>query len=236
MNALKLIPSGCLLTITAFMLVSCTNTNQTIEPTIAPPSQQMVMKQYEENKKEPEVNGSVELVPNVKNNAEISSSENEDSENKTEETDSETSDAHSHEEIEKNDSIVIPYNPSKPTLMGFTINQNMNEVQSKLGNPREEYVMEDENDPITVYAYNGFTIGFDKYELVVFIDVSSLQVNPGLNGLRLGNTIEDAIQALGKPTTNTEYVLNYISDDVILKLDVDPTTQTIHSIKLFANK
>jgi hypothetical protein len=129
--------------------------------------------------------------------------------------------------------VAIPYNPSKPTLMGLTINQSKNEITTKFGIPNEEYVMEDPSDPITVYEYTGFLIGFNKKNLIAFVDVNSSEVNPGLNGLKLGNSIDAAIQALGIPDTRTEYVMNYKSEDVNLKLDIDPNNNTINSIKLF---
>jgi hypothetical protein len=137
---------------------------------------------------------------------------------------------------EKSDfDVVAAYNPNKPTLMGLTIHQTLDEVIESFGVPSEEYVMEDENDPITVYDYSDFLIGLDQNNEIKFIDVYSLQINPGLNGLRLGDTVQHAVSALGSPDSNTEYVLNYTSQNVILKLDINPDTQTIHSIKLFEN-
>lgn len=118
-------------------------------------------------------------------------------------------------------------------LMGLTINLSKDVIKAKFGMPDEEYVMDDPNDPITVYEYTGFMIGHNKQNLIAFIDVNSDRVNPGLNGLKLGDSVEIAIQALGTPDTRTDYVMNYKSKETNLKLDIDPITNTINSIKLF---
>lgn len=137
------------------------------------------------------------------------------------------------ENKEPNYDTAIPYNPSKPTLMGLTINLPKDEIKANFGTPNEEYVMEDPKDPITVYEYTGFLIGYNKKNLIAFIDVNSDQVDPGLNGLKLGYSVDEAIKALGNPDTRTDYVMNYKSDETNLKLDIDPNTNTINSIKLF---
>ena len=42
-----------------------------------------------------------------------------------------------------------------------------------------------------------------------FVDVHSTEIDPGLRGLRLGQRVQDAIAILGKPDTNSTYVLSY---------------------------
>jgi len=137
------------------------------------------------------------------------------------------------EEAPENEVVISPYNPNKPTLMGVSINQSKDIIKEKFGLPQGEYVMEDPRDPITVYEYSGFQIGFNNQLQIIFVDVHSSSVNPGLNGLRMGDTVDGAIKALGNPNTRSDYVLNYKSSEVNLKLDIDPNTDTISSIKLF---
>ena len=119
-------------------------------------------------------------------------------------------------------------------LMGISLNQTREQVIGKYGAPVETFVMENEADPLTVYRYSGFQIGFDRNGQVEFVDVISPEADPGLNGVRLGTTVDVAIKVLGKPDIQTEYVLNYISETTILKMDIDPNTKQINSIKLFA--
>lgn len=130
---------------------------------------------------------------------------------------------------------VAVYNPARPMLMGLAIGQPKDLIVEKYGIPLEQYIMEDPSDPITVYEYDGFLIGYNKLKLIQFIDVSAREVDPGLNGVRLQDSLENAVKALGNPDTRTPYVLNYYSSDAILKFDIDPLTNTITSIKLFSS-
>lgn len=129
---------------------------------------------------------------------------------------------------------VEAYSVKKPSLMGISLTDNISTVTLKLGKPEHEYTMDEEEDPIVAYEYSGFVIGFNKVKLVQFVEITSNELNPGLNGFKLGQSVKDAVQALGKPDTSTKYAMSYKSGGTILKLDVDPTTQNILSIKLFA--
>ncbi|CAM3765339.1 hypothetical protein [Marinicrinis lubricantis] len=146
------------------------------------------------------------------------------------------SDAPSEEEepIDMEMPEIINYQPSEPRLMGLQIQQQSKQVTGLYGKPNREYVLDADMNPITVYEYEGFSVGFDDKETIVFVEVTSEHINPGLNGLHLGDLREDAITALGKPNTNTDFVMNYISSGVVLKLDIDPKTDEIRSLKLFA--
>lgn len=130
--------------------------------------------------------------------------------------------------------IKDPYDQAKPTLLGLTLKSSPDTVTSKYGKAKEQFKMEDEEDPITVYDYTDFLVGFNKQEQLQFIDIRSSDINPGLNGLKLGQTTADVFKALGKPDSNTSYVLTYKSKGAVLKLDIDPKSDKVNSIKLFA--
>lgn len=129
-----------------------------------------------------------------------------------------------------------PYSSTKPSLMGLKINDTKETVIKYYGQPKDQYVMDDENDPVLVYEYTGFSVGFNKRDRLLFVDITSETVNPGLNGLRLGGNMKDALEALGKPDLNTDFVLTYKSAGAVLKLDIDPKTEVINSIKLFSDE
>lgn len=130
--------------------------------------------------------------------------------------------------------IQDPYNQAKPTLLGLTLKSAPDAVTGKYGKPKEQFQMEDETDPITVYDYTDFLVGFNKQNQLQFIDIRSSDINPGLNGLKLGQSTADVFKALGKPDSNTSYVLTYKSKGAVLKLDIDPKSDKVNSIKLFA--
>ncbi|WP_127580001.1 hypothetical protein [Paenibacillus koleovorans] len=127
------------------------------------------------------------------------------------------------------------YSVKQPSLMGVKLTDNTSTVKLKLGFPQDEYTMEDAQDPITVYEYNGYSVGFNRAGVVQFVEITSEDIDPGLNGLRLKQNVKQALQALGKPDISSKYALSFKSGGTVLKLDVDPTLQTILSIKLFAD-
>lgn len=131
--------------------------------------------------------------------------------------------------------IQVPFNEAKPTLLGLNLKSSPQEATAKYGKPKKEFQMDDDSDPITVYDYTDFLIGYNSHNQLQFIDIRSEDINAGLNGLRLGQSTSDVFKALGKPDSNTSYVLTYKSAGAILKLDIDPKTDKVNSIKLFAD-
>lgn len=128
------------------------------------------------------------------------------------------------------------YKEGKPTLLGLALKTPKDDVLAKLGAAKNKFVMDDETDPVTVYEYADFSVGFNKKGTLEFVDIRSADIDPGLHGLHLGQKLQDAVDALGKPDTNTSYVLTYKSEGTVLKLDLDPKNGTIRSIKMFASK
>lgn len=126
------------------------------------------------------------------------------------------------------------YTSQKPVLMGVALAEAKSKVEALHGKPKDQFVMEDEGGSLTVYDYDGFTVGFNANDQVEFVDVTSPDIDPGLNGFKLGQTSDEAVHALGKADSSTEYVLSFKTKTTVLKLDVDPKTKTVQSIKLFA--
>jgi hypothetical protein len=127
-----------------------------------------------------------------------------------------------------------PYNQAKPTLLGLNLNASVDNVTGRYGKPKEQFMMDEDSDPITVYDYSDFLVGFNNKKQLQFIDIRSADINPGLNGLKLGQTTADVFKALGNPDSNTSFVFTYKSTGAVLKLDVDPKTDKVNSIKLFS--
>jgi DNA-binding protein Fis len=130
--------------------------------------------------------------------------------------------------------VTEDYDVSNPTLMGFTMNDTTDQVLERFGKPLSESIMNDGSDPLQIYEYPGFIIGFNSANQIVFIEVNSSEVNPGLNDLHIGQTVEEARDSLGTPDSLNEYVMIYSSNNLIMKLDIDPNSNIIRSIKLFA--
>ena len=135
-----------------------------------------------------------------------------------------------------NSETMQPYSHEKPLLLGLAIGDPKEKVIGKFGNPNSEFVMDDGKEPVTVFEYETFAVGFDKSGELEFIDIQSADIDPGLGGIRLGDKATDAIKLLGEPDTNSTYVLSYHNEGTVLKLDIDPKTEVIQSIKLFAGE
>ncbi len=129
-----------------------------------------------------------------------------------------------------------PFNPDKPTLMGFAINASRNAVVQRYGEPDHQSEMKGPEETIDVFQYTGFSVGFNASHRILFIDVDSDEVNPGLSGIRIGSAADEVISTLGKPFSDTEYVISYQGAGMVLKLDMDPGLHKVTSIKLFASE
>lgn len=128
------------------------------------------------------------------------------------------------------------YSSINLTLMGLALHHTSQMVTEMYGSPNNEFMMDDEDQTITVYDYEAFSVGFGEDDGIIFIDVASGNVDPGLKGLRLGQKANDAVEALGNPDTNTNFVMTYNTERTILKLDIDPQTNVVRSIKLFSTE
>lgn len=166
------------------------------------------------------------------NDAHISSTTEQDNNQPTETNETNQTESNTSTD-EQNEDVKVPYNKNNPTLMGLSIHQSKDEIKLRYGEPLLTYIMDDPLDPITVYEYPGFLVGYNHLNLIAFVDVTASNLDPGLNGLKLGDSMNKAIEALGEPDQRTEFVMNYRSHTAMLKLDINPATNTISSIKLF---
>ncbi|OPA81162.1 hypothetical protein BVG16_02170 [Paenibacillus selenitireducens] len=128
------------------------------------------------------------------------------------------------------------FDPEHPKLCNIALFDTKDSVVKKLGKPTDQYTMDNEDSPLQVYEYQGFTVGFHPSHGVEFIEVSDKGIATGLRGIRVNNHADHIIKALGKPNSETEYVISYEAKDGLLKIDIDPMTRLVQSIKLFSTK
>ncbi|MFC5452505.1 DUF4309 domain-containing protein [Paenibacillus aestuarii] len=128
------------------------------------------------------------------------------------------------------------YQQDKPTLMGLKLGTSKDFVLKRFGTAKKQFNMDEDQDTLQVYDYTDFSVGFNAQDALQFVDVRSFDIDPGLQGLHLGQKVQDAIAILGKPDSNSTYVLSYKAQGTILRLDIDPKAGTIQSIKLFADE
>ena len=124
------------------------------------------------------------------------------------------------------------FDPAHPTLMGIPVGADLDLVKRMFGEPETSHLLPDEDLNAAVFRYKGFAVGISDKK-VLFVEVYSASVDPGLNGVTIGVSREYAIGSLGVPTTESPYVLLYSGNGAILRLDLDPHENTVHSMKLF---
>ncbi|HZG76141.1 MAG TPA: hypothetical protein VEZ72_09825 [Paenibacillus sp.] len=132
----------------------------------------------------------------------------------------------------RNYDVTGTFDPLRPSLMGIALGAGADVVTQRFGEPTENHMLPDESEEAAVYSYPGFAFGIREGK-VLFVEVSTRSVSPGLNGLRLGDSRADAVKKLGAPSADSEYVMSYLADGAVLKFDLDPETDRIHSMKLF---
>lgn len=122
-----------------------------------------------------------------------------------------------------------------PMLLGISIGDAQDTVTAQYGKPQDEFSTEDQKETLNINEYDGFSVGYDGKLKVKFVEVYGDKVKTGLNGLRIGQSGDEAIKALGKPSNHNTYTLGYKADGAFLKLDLDPQSNEVLSIKLFVN-
>lgn len=122
-----------------------------------------------------------------------------------------------------------------PKLHGIAIGDAKSIWDSKLGKPTDSYKIDDDTEIVTVLEYLAFSVGYGTDKKVKFVDIFDKSADTGLNGLHVGDSLNAALKALGKPDIQTASVLAYKGTGTLLKLDLDPDNNKVLSIKLFSN-
>ncbi|UJF31528.1 hypothetical protein [Paenibacillus hexagrammi] len=78
------------------------------------------------------------------------------------------------------------YQQEKPTLMGLKLGAAKDKVLDRFGKAKKQFVMDEDEDPVDVYDYQDFSIGFNQKNELEFVDIHSEDIDPGLRGVRLG--------------------------------------------------
>lgn len=128
-----------------------------------------------------------------------------------------------------------PFDRNVLQLKGITLENVASDVIRLWGEPVSKMVMDD-YDPVEVMEYDGFSVGCDHRGQVIFVEVSSPNISSGIEGVQVGEQESVAKQSLGAPDQDSGYVWRYTTDNASLRLDLDPKTNIIQSIKLLPYK
>ncbi|SFE21967.1 hypothetical protein SAMN04487969_101720 [Paenibacillus algorifonticola] len=127
------------------------------------------------------------------------------------------------------------WNAAKPALLGLAIGDSKAAMTKLFGAALDSYTLEEENQvKIEVHEYDGFAIGLSDKNTIQYIEVYDKKVKTGLSGVKIGDDSKVAVKALGKPTSQSGFIIAYEGTKTLLKLDLDPELSEIVSIKLLA--
>ncbi|CAH8715741.1 DNA uptake lipoprotein [Paenibacillus thiaminolyticus] len=124
------------------------------------------------------------------------------------------------------------FNRKQPKLKGIGLTDTEEKVRQLWGAPVSQFVMDDD-EPIHVLEYDGFSFGCHDNDEVVFVEVSGDSLSTGIKGLHIGGKSDTAVKSLGTPDQDTGYAWSYQAANALLRLDLDPKTGKIQSVKLF---
>ncbi|MFF2482810.1 hypothetical protein [Paenibacillus sp. NPDC058071] len=126
------------------------------------------------------------------------------------------------------------WDAAKPAILGLSIGDGKAKAVKLFGEPDDTYTLEDEEEKIEVYEYKGFAVGLNTKSKVQYVEIYDRDVSAQLSGVRVGDKTESVVKTLGKPDTQTDFMLTYEGKGSLLKLDLDPDKSKIVSIKLIA--
>ncbi|GIO16354.1 hypothetical protein J19TS2_59090 [Cohnella xylanilytica] len=125
-----------------------------------------------------------------------------------------------------------PFDSEHPTLAGIGLGMSGEAVADKLGAPLQQYELPEGDGSVRIQEYEGISVGFAPSGSVVFVEVASPSASTGLEGIRIGGGGERAAEGLGVPFTSESRVLSKSVAGGMVKIDLDPSTQNVLSVKL----
>lgn len=123
-----------------------------------------------------------------------------------------------------------------PTLGGMQLGATVEQVAALYGQPLDKYPLPGEEVSIEIWDYAGFSTGFNEFGEVVYIEVTSAEFATGIDGLRSGVDGDTAARTLGLSTEDRLQVLSLEVSGGWLKVDLDPDTRKVISLKLLSRE
>jgi hypothetical protein len=126
----------------------------------------------------------------------------------------------------------IGFDARQPTLADLSLGMNRLNVEKRLGSPALEYDLPIAGGTVRMNEYDAATVGYDASDSVIYVEVSKLGSDSGLIDIQVGQRGKQAAGTLGLPFTPETRVLSEPVEGGTIKLDLEPSTQDVLSIKL----
>ena len=128
-----------------------------------------------------------------------------------------------------------PFDSGHPMLNGIGFHDSVKSVEQRFGPPDTRYDIPGDHSTIDMREYPGFAVGFGGDGTIVYIELTSSEAPTGITGLKLGMPGQQAAELLEILYYPDSHVLTMDLSGGWLKLDLDPDTHEVLSIKLIGS-
>jgi len=124
------------------------------------------------------------------------------------------------------------FETQSPSLAGLKLGASDKEIVKHYGVPDDSYPLPGDSSTVNIWEYDGLAIGLNERDKVVYIEITSSKVSTGVQGLSYGMDGAKAADLLGIPAGTQTNVLALEVTGGWLKVDLDPDSRKVLSIKL----
>lgn len=128
------------------------------------------------------------------------------------------------------------FRPEAPSLCGLSLGTSDEEVLKLYGVPDDSYLLPGDDVSVRIWEYAGLSVGLNAGNQVVYVEMNSADVRSGIQGLMKGMDGAEAAQLLRVDDAGRSNVITVKVAGGSLKLDLDPDSQTVLSVKLISNE
>ncbi len=129
-----------------------------------------------------------------------------------------------------------PFDSGHPMLNGIGFDDTIGSIEQRFGRTEARYELPGDQATIDMREYPGFAVGFDGNGNVVYVELTSSEAPTGITGLKLGMPGQEAAELLEILDHPGSHVLTMDLSEGWLKLDLDPDTHEVLSIKLIGSE
>lgn len=125
-----------------------------------------------------------------------------------------------------------PFDGGRPSLHGIALGDSDASVEERFGEAGLQYALPGDGETLDMWEYDGFSVGYTADGAVNYIEITSPGVSTGIAGLKAGMPGARAADLLDIANHPDMHVLTQDVSGGWLKLDLDPDTHAVLSIKL----